>query len=259
MSKTMAFAGKGGVGKTTLAALSVLRGSGTGRSPLLAHVLAPVLAVDADPNTCLDLALGVRAAASVGALREEARKEAEKGMASGLSKQQFLELRIAESLVEAEDFDYIAMGRPEGPGCYCFANAVLKDVLARIAANYPLVVVDNEAGLENLSRRLVPRCDLLVLVADPSRRGLETMARIHALALEMGLEYRKLALVVNRTAGDAPPDFARELQATIRADLLLPLPWDQELATLAEEGRPLHALPPHNPLWQGVDALLALL
>ncbi len=263
MSKTMAVAGKGGVGKTTLAALSVLRGSGTVRSPLLtpvfAPVLAPVLAVDADPNTCLDQALGVRVAASVGTLREEARKEAEKGMASGLSKQQFLELRIAESLVEGEDFDYIAMGRPEGPGCYCFANAVLKDVLARIAANYPLVVVDNEAGLENLSRRLVLRCDLLVLVADPSRRGLETMARIHALALEMGLEYRKLALVVNRAIGGEPPSFARELQAALRADLLLPLPWDPELATLAEEGRSLRELPLPNPVWQGVDALLALL
>ncbi len=116
-----------------------------------------------------------------------------------------------------------------------------------------------EIGVENLSRRLVPRCDLLVLVADPSRRGLETMARIHSLALEMGLEYSRLALVVNRTADGSPPDYARELQTTIQADLLLPLPWDQDLAALAEEGHPLHALPPNNPVWQSVDALLALL
>ena len=255
MNKTIAIAGKGGVGKTTLSALTIFRCIGTGRTPLI----TPVLAVDADPNACLDIALGIQATASVGALREEARREAEKGMASGLSKQQFLEMRIAESLVEGDDFDYIAMGRPEGPGCYCYANAVLKDVMARIADNYPLVVIDNEAGLENLSRRLVPRCDLLVVVADPSRRGLETMARIHALANEMGLDYGKLALVVNRTSGTEPPELASNLKEQTGADLLLALPQDAELASLAEQGAPLERLSQHSRLWGGVDDLLSLL
>lgn len=255
MSTTIAFAGKGGVGKTTLAALTVLRlASGLGPKRI-----APVLAVDADPNACLDLALGVQAQSSVGALREDARKHAAKGMAAGMSKQQFLEMRIAESLVEGDDFDYIAMGRPEGPGCYCYANAVLKDVLGQLADNYPAVVVDNEAGLENLSRRLLGKCDLLVLVADPSKRGVETMERIHALAQDMELDFKRLALVVNRASQDEPPEYAKELAARCNADTLLALPFDQELAALAEEGRPLAELPPESRTWQGVDNFLALL
>lgn len=258
MSKTIAVAGKGGVGKTTLAALMTLRCIGLG--PVGAPAgRVPVLAVDADPNACLDMALGVEAQGSVGALREEARKQAEKGMAAGMSKQQFLEMRIAESLVEGDDFDYIAMGRPEGPGCYCYANAVLKDVMAQIAANYPTVLIDNEAGLENLSRRLVPECDLLAIVADPSRRGIETMGRIHSLSLDMGLKVRRTALVVNRCSSREPSSFAVELADKVGADLLLHIPQNEEIGTLAQEGRPLSELPRDNELWEATDALLRLL
>jgi len=163
MSRFIAITGKRGVGKTTLAALLVTRLIRRGRKP--------VLAVDADPNACLDAALGVQVRKSLGTVREEAREIAGKGMATGMAKQQLLELKIAESLVEASDFDLISMGRPEGPGCYCYANNVLKNALAQIADNYPYVVLDNEAGLENLSRGIVQSVDLLILVADPSQRG----------------------------------------------------------------------------------------
>ncbi|MGE4298888.1 MAG: AAA family ATPase [Desulfovibrionaceae bacterium] len=251
MRCTIAVAGKGGVGKTTLSALLVSR--------LIARGKTPVLAVDADPNSCLDATLGVRAERTIGSVREDARTEAQKGMAVGMSKQQYLELRIAESLVESRDFDLIAMGRPEGPGCYCYANNVLKDALAQIVDNYPYVVIDNEAGLENLSRRLVPKTDVLVLVADPSRRGLETMARLHALALEMGIAFKQLALVVNRLRGAALPPYARELHMATGAAICLGLPENAALSELDEAGIPLTTLAPDNPLAAQIDTLLDLI
>src|ERR1017187_10232122 len=132
MSYTIAITGKGGVGKTTVAGLIVTR--------LIASGRRPVLAVDADPNTCLDTVLGIRVGKTIGGIREEARQIAGKGMMTGISKQEMIGLKIAESLVESKDFDFLAMGRPEGPGCYCFANNVLRSALGEIADNYPFVV-----------------------------------------------------------------------------------------------------------------------
>ena len=107
-------------------------------------------------------------------------------------------MKIAESLVEADDFDLIAMGRPEGPGCYCYANNVLKQTMQTIAKNYPIVVIDNEAGLEHVSRRVVSVVDLMMIVSDPSQRGMDTVRRLYDLAQEMGVKYGKLAIVINR-------------------------------------------------------------
>ncbi len=239
MSRIIAVAGKGGVGKTTLAGLLVASLIRTGRRP--------VLAVDADPNSCLDGVLGVKAERTVGRLREEARDEGARAAASGMSKRELLEIKIAEGLVEAQDFDLIAMGRPEGPGCYCYANNVLREVLQEIAGSYPYVVLDNEAGLENLSRRIVTRVDLLVLAGDPSRRGIETMARLHGLAREMGIEHAKLALVVNRLRRAMPAE-AEALREATGADLLLGLPDDDELAGFGESGRSLLEIGAGNPV-----------
>jgi CO dehydrogenase maturation factor len=249
MSFTIAITGKGGVGKTTLAALTVLR--------LIAQGRRPVLAVDADPNTCLDAALGVTAEKTLGAVREEARELSARGLGAGISKQELLELKIGESLVEADDFDLIAMGRPEGPGCYCYANNVLKEVIAQMAEHYPQVVIDNEAGLENLSRRLVRQADLLVMVTDPSRRGLETVARLHDLAREMDIRYGRLAIVVNRLRNGQLPDGALALKEQTRAASLLGLPEDGRIATLAENGSGLARLGDDHPLVSRLDTLLA--
>jgi CO dehydrogenase maturation factor len=174
MSYIIAITGKGGTGKTTIAALLIKQ--------LIEHGHNPVLAVDADPNTCLDIALGVTVKQTLGRAREETRELASKGIATGVSKQHLLETKISECMVEANDFDLIAMGRPEGPGCYCYANNVLKDVLSQISSQYPFVVLDNEAGLENLSRRIVQKVDLLIFVADPSYQGLTTVQRLYELA-----------------------------------------------------------------------------
>jgi CO dehydrogenase maturation factor len=245
---TIAITGKGGVGKTTLAALLISR--------LIARGCKPVLAVDADPNTCLDAALGVLADATIGAIREEAREIAGKGMAVGASKQQLLEMKIAQCLVEADDFDLLAMGRPEGPGCYCYANNVLRQAIQTIAANYAYVVIDNEAGLENLSRRIVTKVDLLILVADPSKRGMDTLTRLYDLAREMDVQYGRLAIALNRLRRPELPDGFDEIRRRSAAGHVLALPDDPEVAAFDEAGRALGGLPAGNVVVGRVDAFL---
>ena len=249
MSYLIGISGKGGVGKTTLSALIIRR--------LIARGKKPVLAVDADPNTCLDSNLGVRAEKTIGRVREDARREASKGLGAGISKQQLLEMKISESLIEAPDFDLIAMGRSEGPGCYCYANNVLKQAIKTISDEYPFVVLDNEAGMENLSRRIVQRVDLLVMVADPSRRGLETLKRLHEVTSEMEIKYGKLALVVNRMRRDELPEYAMTLKQETGADFLIGIPDDQELAEFGEGGKNLADVPSGNLVVQQIDRLLA--
>ena len=248
MSYTIAITGKGGVGKTTVAGLLVNR--------LIARGCRPVLAVDADPNTCLDAVLGIAIRQTIGGVREQARQLAGQGLSAGVSKQELLELKISESLVEGADFDFLAMGRPEGPGCYCYANNVLKNALGEIAKNYPYVVLDNEAGLENLSRRIVQKVDLLVMVADPSRRGLETLRRLHALAREMKIEFDRLAIVVNRLRQDAMPAGLEAIRAETGALFVLGLPDDADAAGLGERGGALAELPPDNQLVRRLDGFL---
>lgn len=251
MSGTIAITGKGGVGKTTIASLAVRALCETGRGP--------VLAVDADPNSCLDVALGVSVTATVGKIREEARETAALGMGAGISKQQLLELRIAESLVEEKGFDLIAMGRPEGAGCYCYANNVLKEALGKLARNYGTVVLDNEAGLENLSRRIATEVAVLVLVCDATYNGIETVKRLYELASEMKVSYGKLAVVVNRTKGGELPEKARELSSLFSTPHVLALPYDPQVGEFSETGRTIFDLPGDNPTLTRLKAFLSAL
>jgi CO dehydrogenase maturation factor len=248
MSYLIAITGKGGVGKTTVSALLTILSIRRG--------WRPVLAVDADPNTCLDAALGVMIGKTVGSIREEAREIAGKGIASGISKQDLLALKIGECLVEADDFDLIAMGRPEGLGCYCYANNVLKSVLEEISSQYPMVVLDNEAGLENLSRRIVQKVDLLVIVTDSSKRGMDTVLRLHALANEMGIRYDKLAIIINRLNKDACATATSELKTNTGADYTVSLPENPELFEIGERGKSLWSISQDNVVAQQLDAFL---
>ena len=251
MSTLIAVAGKGGVGKTTVAALFVMR--------LLQRGCRPVLAVDADPNTCLDAALGVNVVKTVGGIREDARKFAQEQNIRGMDKKRFLELRIAESLVESDDFDLLAMGRSEGPGCYCYANNVLKAVLEAMVSRYPYVVLDNEAGLENLSRRIVNKVSLLVMVTDPTGRSFETVRRLHALAGEMEIAYDNLAIVVNRLRRQELPAGAEELRIATGADIIVGLPEDDNILAISEKNGNLRNLSPDNPVFTELDRILEMI
>lgn len=257
MGWTLAITGKGGVGKTTFAAMAVRW--------LSQHGHGPVLAVDADPNSCLDSVLGVRVQAAVGSVREETRRivQAQAQAASntavastaGIGKQELLEMKIQQAIVESEDFDLIAMGRPEGPGCYCYANNVLGAAVRRLAGSYPSVVIDNEAGLENLSRRIVTRVDQLVFVTDPSQRGLSTVRRLYDLAVEMGVEARGMGAVINRARGVECVDRLRKVLEGTPVEMLGVLPEDAELAEWDAAGRPLLELPAGNPVCVAADAV----
>lgn len=250
MSWTLAVTGKGGVGKTTFAALAVrwLRERGLG----------PTLAVDADPNTCLDALLGVKADCTVGGVREEAKQivQAQGTSAGGMGKTELLDLKIQESLVEADSFDLIAMGRPEGPGCYCYANNVLRGVLGRLADQYPSVVIDNEAGLENLSRRTVQQSDWLIFVTDPSARGLLTARRLYDLALELQISARAMGVLINRVRDIECLERARAIFAGTPVEVLGGLPDDDEVAARDSAGAPVFGLPAENPVYAMAAAIL---
>jgi CO dehydrogenase maturation factor len=248
MSYMIAITGKGGTGKTTIAALLIKQ--------LVEYGRIPVLAVDADPNTCLDLALGVTVKQTLGRAREETRELASKGIVSGVSKQQLLETKISECMVEANNFDLIAMGRPEGPGCYCYANNVLKEVLSQISSQYPFVVLDNEAGLENLSRRIVQKVDLLIFVADPSHQGLTTVHRLYQLAREMNIQYTRLAIIVNRLSGEFQSAQSDELKKSTKADWVIDLPENKELAELGRNNYGIWPVSSDNPVVLGLNQLL---
>ncbi|MCL5745783.1 MAG: AAA family ATPase [Acidobacteria bacterium] len=226
--------GKGGVGKTTLCALAI--------DWLVRRGESPILAVDADSNANLHEALGVRFTATVGGIRESARQ----GL-PGVSKQEFLDLRVQEALVEQNGYDLVVMGRPEGRGCYCFANNVLREILGSLARNYRHIVIDSEAGLEHISRRTLLALDHLLIVSDCTVRGIHTAKRISALADEVGLDARERGLIVNRVPdGQLPEPVCREAEAT-GLPLLATIPWDAHVAALDANGVPVAAIPPDAP------------
>jgi CO dehydrogenase maturation factor len=260
MSWTLAITGKGGVGKTTLAAMAVRWLSEQGRRP--------VLAVDADPNTNLDALLGVKVSSAVGSIREEVKQIAQSLSAStgGMGKQELLELKIQQSLIETERFDLLAMGRPEGPGCYCYANNVLGAAVRRLASKYRAVVIDNEAGLENLSRRIVQRVDVLLFMADASARGVTTARRLFDLAAEMRIEAGTMGVVVNRVREQLPGlpatdrlDLAHQLFKNTGVEVMGGLPEEIELSARDAAGEPIWTLSAENPVWKAAAEMFARL
>jgi len=237
MNYMIAVTGKGGVGKTTFSSLIVKNLIKAGKTP--------VLAIDADPNSCLDAALGLKVINTVGRAREDVKQE---GTLPNISTKELLQIKLNESLIESNGFDLIAMGRPEGAGCYCYANNVLKSVISELAGQYPYVVLDNEAGLENLSRRIVQKVNVMALVSDVSNSGLDTLKRLYELAVEMEIEYDKLALVVNRVRNDRIPAKLEEIKNYTKADFIVTLPDNDEIAEFAETSKSFLELPEDNPV-----------
>jgi len=246
MGLTIAMTGKGGVGKTTLSALTV--------DWLVRQGELPILAVDADSNSNLHEALGVSIGATVGGIREAARQQAQ--ALKGVSKQEFLDLRVQEALVEQQGFDLLVMGRPEGQGCYCFANNVLREVLDRLTKNYRHIVLDSEAGLEHISRRTLLALDYLVIVSDCTVRGIHTAGRISALADEVALPARKRGLIINRVPGGELPAAVRDAVQVTKLPLLATIPLDPCVAAFDADGLPIQSIPLDSPSRLAIDAVL---
>jgi len=246
MSLTFAITGKGGVGKTTIASLII--------QWLVARGETPVLAVDADSNANLHEALGISYTASVGGIRENAKMAAKELV--GIAKQEFLDMQVQEALVEESGYDLIVMGRPEGPGCYCYANNVLRDIIQRLAGNYRHVVVDSEAGLEHLSRRTLLAVDHLLIVSDCTVRGIHTAARVAALTHEMGTPVQQHGLIVNRVPNGVLPAGVRAAVEESGLPLLAIIPFDENVAEMDGGGMAVATIPVDAPARNAIAAVM---
>ncbi|MBI4595769.1 MAG: AAA family ATPase [Candidatus Tectomicrobia bacterium] len=202
MAYTIAIAGKGGTGKTTFSAMLI--------KELMGKSDKPVLAVDADPNTNLHEVLGLDLPGTIGDIREETIEKIDK-LPSGMTKAQFIQYSIRENMVESPGLDLIAMGRPEGPGCYCFVNNLLRTFLDSLSRDYSFIVIDNEAGLEHLSRRTTRNVDLLLAVSVPNLVALRSAYRIQEMTKSLKLQVKDSYLVINRANGSLSSEFLEEM------------------------------------------------
>ncbi len=243
MAQTIAMAGKGGVGKTTLCGALI--------EYLCQKKNGPVLAVDADANSNLNEVLGVEVGPTLGDIREDiARAElVEKSpIPPGMSKADYADMRFSEALTEGDDFDLLVMGRTQGKGCYCFVNGLLTTEVAKYAKNYRYIVVDNEAGLEHLSRGVLPQVDTIILVSDCSRRGVQAAGRLKEMVDELKLGAKECGLIVNRAPASGLSDGVREEIEKYGLNLLGVVPHDEAVYEYDCEGRPSATLPEDNPM-----------
>jgi CO dehydrogenase maturation factor len=257
MSITIALAGKGGVGKTSISAMVIRY--------LIERKTGSILAIDADPSSNLNMVLGLDLDWTVGDIRENLLDEVKSSLTAsgaamgalegGLSKREYLDYQIRTSLAEGDRFDLIAMGRGERQGCYCAVNHNLREVIDAISRNYRYVVIDNEAGMEHLSRRTTRDVQHLLVVSDPTQRGIAAAGKIAEFRKELDIRIENTYLVLNRLNGSLPVS----LQETISGmdiPLLGVIPSDAEMSEFEFSGRPLIELPIESPLFQGVAALL---
>ena len=246
MGKVIAMAGKGGTGKTTLSALIIRY--------LQKKGLGPILAVDADPSSNLVDALGLPVKQSLGTAREDF-FETKGKLPPGMTKETYLEMKLHEILVESQGLDLLVMGRPEGPGCYCYANNILRRHLDMLVKNYPFIVMDNEAGMEHLSRRTTQGVDYLLFLSDHSIKGIRTVGKIRELIDELKLSVRERHLVVDRAPEKLDPGFSQEVEKQ-ELDLLGMVPVDPFISEYELRGKPLLDLPDESPAVQVVAGMM---
>ena len=246
MSKIIAFAGKGGVGKTTVASLVVRNLSKSGKTP--------ILAVDADPNSNLGETLGLEVISTIGDIRENFMRDPQ-GVPSGMDKTIYLESLVEQALIEKPEFDLLVMGRQEGQGCYCMVNNILHNFTDRLTQSYRYMVVDNEAGMEHLSRRTSGKVDILFLVTDYSLRGLRALRRIHEMLDSLKLEVTDMGIVVTRAPRELNAKFIEEVEE-IGVPIVGIIPDDPALLDFDMEKRSLMELADDSPAVAAIDGLL---
>ena len=254
MTHTIAVAGKGGVGKTTTCGMLIDYLSSTGKGP--------ILVVDADANSNLNEVLGVEVETTLGDIREEmARAEMMKDspIPAGMTKADYAEMKFSSALVEEDDFDMLVMGRTQGKGCYCYVNGVLTAQMNKYYGNYRYMVIDNEAGLEHISRGVLPHVDTLLLISDCSRRGIQAVARIAEMVRELELKPGQMKLIVNRAPGGVLNAAVLEEIERHGLDLVGVLPQDETVFEYDCEGKPSAKVPADNPVKKALASIVAKL
>ncbi len=257
MTTTIALAGKGGVGKTTIAAMVI--------KYLVQTRQGAILAIDADPSSNLNLALGLDLEWTVGEIRENLLAQVQASLTyggaamgslpGGITKREYLDYQIRSSLAEGSHFDLIAMGRGEGPGCYCAVNHNLREVIDAISRNYRYVVIDNEAGMEHLSRRTTRDVDHLWIISDPTQRGIIAAQRIAQLSQELDIHIKNRYLVINRLDDEVPAPLQHLLQS-LNVPLLGWIPSEPEIMEFELNGRPLIELRDDSPVYLAIGRMV---
>ena len=254
MGHVIAVAGKGGVGKTTLCGLLIQYLCESGKKP--------VLAVDADANSNLNEVLGVEIGPTLGELREEierAGSDPKYEIPKGITKSDWLEMRMMDALTEGDDFDLMVMGRSQGQGCYCFVNGLVQTQIQKLQSHYPYIVVDNEAGMEHVSRGILPNMEKVLLVSDCSRRGVQAAGRIAELMREMNFHPDTVGLIINRAPNGELDQGTRAEIEKQGLTLLGVVPQDDTVYRFDCDGRPMVELPADSPVRRALGEIIAKL
>ena len=250
MGKVIAITGKGGTGKTAVTAMLIRHLNNSEKK-------FRILAIDADPDANLADALGAKVEKTVGDMREFM-QDSRFTSSPDTDKQALFEAKIFEILLEEDGYDLLVMGKPEGSGCYCYVNNLLRAIMDKTAKDYDLIVIDSPAGLEHFSRKIFPDLDDLIVVTDESRRGLTTGERIRDIAREMGLKYKDLYVVVNKiTTGRR--DKVIENATSLGLTVIGTIPYDESLAKFDLVGDPLMGLPDDSPAVQEITKVVGRL
>jgi CO dehydrogenase maturation factor len=246
---SIALAGKGGSGKTSIASLIIryLKENGPG----------PILAIDADPNTNLGESLGLEVKQTVGLVLDKFQRDKIE-IPPGMTKEAYLEYRLNEVIIEDEKLDLVTMGRGEGPECYCYPNLILRKFADRLADNYAYVVMDNEAGLEHLSRRTTQNVDELLIIANPTVKGVRAVARIKDIVTQLKLRVRRQSVIINPAPPHLDPLVKKEL-LRLKIEPAASIPLDEEVYQYDVELKPLLELPDSSRAVMAVNDLMAKL
>jgi CO dehydrogenase maturation factor len=241
LGKVIAITGKGGTGKTAVTAMLIRHLNNSEKK-------FRILAIDADPDANLADALGAKVEKTVGDMREFM-QDSRFTSSPDTDKQALFEAKIFEILLEEDGYDLLVMGKPEGSGCYCYVNNLLRAIMDKTAKDYDLIVIDSPAGLEHFSRKIFPDLDDLIVVTDESRRGLTTGERIRDIAREMGLKYKNLYVIVNKIT-TVRREKVIENAASLGLEVIGIIPFDESLAKFNLVGDPLMGLPDDSPAVQ---------
>lgn len=251
MAHVIAVAGKGGVGKTTLCGMLI--------QYLGNRKKGPVLAVDADANSNLNEVLGVEVETTLGDIREEIAKAeiaSKSPIPSGMTKADYAAFKFANAMVEEDDYDLLVMGRTQGKGCYCYVNGLLQAQLTKFQNSYPYIVVDNEAGMEHISRGVLPSMETAILVSDCSRRGIQAVGRIAKLIEECEMHPKTVGLIVNRAPGGILNDGIKEEIEIQGLRLLGVVPQDEMVYEYDCAGKPTTSIPENSPVKKALYEIL---